>query len=753
MVTVEAVGGKPELSDLVLRRDHGRNLSEVMGRLLFKEIPVCIAELVANAHDADAERVDIHYDPTEQVLSIMDDGCGMDEGGLASFYRMGDSPKLQDPVSPKGRRMVGKHGIASLVLKTLGLSYTLQTSRKGRAIYTVREDLTLEGDDSKPIIAEVGAAAESSGTNIVIRGLRFLKEGRELYVEQLRRKLAVEMPVLPDFVVYLNGEEVKPRRLANGVEYKIDLSDSLIGEVKGSIWYASQKLPSGDAGIYVKVNGRAVGGSDISSFMKKAALASRVFGIIHADGLDSIVGFDRDDFIRDHPMYQKLRAHIMGVLKNVRQDMEMEEKHREITDGGKIVAEVASAMGERLQGILNSKIPYEVIINSSKAGKIASLDREEGMMYLNPNSPFFSVQKVTHATVASMIIAAAQYAAGRELVPQDLKPEFDRVTLVSRGMTRSEKEIPLSDLVEDATAKSEVTPDGEVPAPKAATRIYRISAERMYTTVEVDSATGFTYGVLRRMNDSGIIKDDAGRFRGSDISALVRKMEGKVPLYVAIRKVFSADPATNYAQFFSNQETTKSGKLRELAEEGKLPSYVTNMAPEGKNPFWAVDQRFFDSFEHFLRLGKFPEEMFSGKYFSLCSVTTGRKNSGEGVLVYAFEVADPKSPLEIVRESVLHELDSVRGHMPAGVKTVSYLSDYEGSKVVLGVFTGPVAKAADDFRGRGFEQVPLPGLNFTDIYNAVSGNRSTAMPLTSTKVFNEAYAPVVKALYEARTKQ
>ena len=83
------------------------------------------------------------------------------------------------------------------------------------------------------------------------------------------------------------------------------------------------------------------------------------------------------------------------------------------------------------------------------------------------------------------------------------------------------------------------------------------------------------------------------------------------------------------------------------------------------------------------------------------------------------------------------------------VKTVSYLSNYEGSKLALGVFVGPVGKVADDFKTHGFKQVPLPGLNCTGIYNLVSGNRNPTMPLTQTRVFNEPYAPVVRAIYEA----
>ncbi len=145
--TITAEGG---LEKIVITREHGKNLSVVMGNVLFKDLITCVQELVANSYDADAERVDIIYGDGRDGFSIADDGTGMDLDGLKSFYGMGDSPKLANPITVKGRKMIGQFGIASLVLRTLARHYILVTEKDG-VQYRVEETLSDDDKDTKPI--------------------------------------------------------------------------------------------------------------------------------------------------------------------------------------------------------------------------------------------------------------------------------------------------------------------------------------------------------------------------------------------------------------------------------------------------------------------------------------------------------------------------------------------------------------------------------------------------------------------------
>src|SRR3989344_8583950 len=137
------------LEDVIVTRKHGKNLSDTIGDVLFKDLGMCVEELVANSHDADAEKVDIVYNSVNGTLIIEDNGLGMDKEGLQSFYRLGDSPKVQNPITPRGRKAVGKFGVASVSIKTLARSYLLETWKDGVYSY-VREEFGKRNDDAAP---------------------------------------------------------------------------------------------------------------------------------------------------------------------------------------------------------------------------------------------------------------------------------------------------------------------------------------------------------------------------------------------------------------------------------------------------------------------------------------------------------------------------------------------------------------------------------------------------------------------------
>lgn len=117
---------------LVFRRAPGNNLPKLICDLAASGIIPALEELVANSHDADAQNVSVTYEPKTSTLTIQDDGLGMDAKDLEGFYRLGDSYKQQRPVTPKGRRCIGKYGIATILLEYLADSYDLETIKKGR---------------------------------------------------------------------------------------------------------------------------------------------------------------------------------------------------------------------------------------------------------------------------------------------------------------------------------------------------------------------------------------------------------------------------------------------------------------------------------------------------------------------------------------------------------------------------------------------------------------------------------------------
>jgi len=81
-----------------------------IGERLYEQSIELIRELVNNAYDADASRVDVNV--SDQEIVVSDNGDGMDIEGLRQYFNVGSDEKLIHPVSPRfGRNRIGQFGI------------------------------------------------------------------------------------------------------------------------------------------------------------------------------------------------------------------------------------------------------------------------------------------------------------------------------------------------------------------------------------------------------------------------------------------------------------------------------------------------------------------------------------------------------------------------------------------------------------------------------------------------------------------
>lgn len=192
-----------------IRPTVGKNLSQILGDTLIKDWYDAISEFVCNSYDADAEVVHINLDADQKTLTIGDDGSGMNEEGLKHFFRLGDSQKIEEPISPiKKRKRVGKKGIAKTLLRYLGNSFSLD-SVCGEQKYFIDEGV-VKGDVqgiAVPVDIEI-----NDGTTITIKNLRFDIGNGGFNLNGLVSRLQWDIPNKPDFDVYVNGKLVKKKR-------------------------------------------------------------------------------------------------------------------------------------------------------------------------------------------------------------------------------------------------------------------------------------------------------------------------------------------------------------------------------------------------------------------------------------------------------------------------------------------------------------------------------------------------------------
>lgn len=152
-----------------------------LGKELVGKGETAISELIKNAYDADATKVDLVFKNALKpggTLIIDDDGVGMSyEELINGFMRISSSDKIHNPISSLyHRKKAGRKGIGRFATQRLGRKLTIQTS-------TLESDMTLETTieweyfESDINLSEIGfkisqfPKIKAKGTTLIIDGL------------------------------------------------------------------------------------------------------------------------------------------------------------------------------------------------------------------------------------------------------------------------------------------------------------------------------------------------------------------------------------------------------------------------------------------------------------------------------------------------------------------------------------------------------------------------------------------------------
>mgnify|MGYP000078733628 FL=1 len=110
-----------------------------LGSRMYSHLPNAIAELIANAYDADAHQVRIEVGKDSSVR-VIDDGHGMSRAEVGDKYlHIGRNRRAeeQSAQTESGKRRVsGKKGLGKLALFGIGKDVTLRTTRTGASVST-----------------------------------------------------------------------------------------------------------------------------------------------------------------------------------------------------------------------------------------------------------------------------------------------------------------------------------------------------------------------------------------------------------------------------------------------------------------------------------------------------------------------------------------------------------------------------------------------------------------------------------------
>jgi len=313
-----------------------------LGLQMYSTLPPVIGELVANAWDANATRVEITIPETPidehtSEITIMDDGIGMSDGDIRKKYliigrdrREAEGSDATPP--PKSRPIMGRKGIGKFSAFGIAKEMEIESIRDGHCSrFVMNYDEMLQS--AKRRLAEFPPLRPSGqvtlGTAITLREITKFKK-RRISLITLRRGLARRFAVVGsqnDFDILINGapitvEERDLKRLldkdADGKPYLWCYEDEEIEpntSWKVSGWIGAldrttSDLDGVDRGISIMARGKLVQ----EPFLFHAVVGqqyalSYLVGELHAefvDGLEDTLGTNRSALVWDTDANTKL---------------------------------------------------------------------------------------------------------------------------------------------------------------------------------------------------------------------------------------------------------------------------------------------------------------------------------------------------------------------------------------------------------------------------------------------------------------
>lgn len=177
---------------------------QLIGRNLISNPIVAVSELVKNAYDADADKIQVVFENLKSgipTLRIVDDGVGMSLSDLIDKWMMvGTDNKLRETYTEKGRRKLGEKGIGRFSVERLAKRLTIKTTQKNDP-YALKvsinwddyENSNCEFSEIKHEIIKVSEISEVSGTELILEDLR--DDWNSDTLHNLRKELNLIRPI------------------------------------------------------------------------------------------------------------------------------------------------------------------------------------------------------------------------------------------------------------------------------------------------------------------------------------------------------------------------------------------------------------------------------------------------------------------------------------------------------------------------------------------------------------------------------
>lgn len=322
-----------------------------LGLKMYSQIPAAIAELIANAYDADASRAEIKlYNGDDKKIVVSDDGMGMSFDEINDkFLKIGRNRRegIPNQKTAKGRFPSGKKGLGKLALFGLGNVITIQTKTKNNQVIQFSLDwseIKNATGDYKPTYKITESSEDfGSGTTITISELkRSSGFDRDNLVNSIAKLFHYVDEGFEVSICVDDGEKklLTAESKLNQLEVEFDWTDfkkyayAREKDITGKVITSVKPLRAGMRGVALYARGRLVnlseffGNSDTSHFYAYATGILNVDFIDEFHGEEDLIATNRQALNWEYPVTQELKKFLARILIDIQTDWRRKRKEK-----------------------------------------------------------------------------------------------------------------------------------------------------------------------------------------------------------------------------------------------------------------------------------------------------------------------------------------------------------------------------------------------------------------------------------------
>ncbi len=363
-----------------------------LGLSMYRGAVPALAELISNAWDADATRVELAIPFAvglkDQQIIVVDDGCGMSWDDVQDAYLVvGRDRRAAGPErTPGGRLVMGRKGLGKLAGFGIARVVEVRTVQAGRVTNFLMdfERMTKGGhaqmvENYEPTVLQDGPTNEPDGTTVLLRDLQIT---RSIDEAEFRDSMSRRFSILgKGFRVQVNGVPI--RTYAPPLQFRFEGpnggSEDIagVGSVKWWFGFTAKPIPTESArGVSILVRDKMAQAPfffDLSGGAYGQAGMQYMTGEVYADQLDrdqDFIGTDRQGIVWTEPLPEALLS--WGQAK-VRETLRTWAERRAKANEDQLVASV-SALGERVDERIGRLRPVEQREAREVLRKLASIE-------------------------------------------------------------------------------------------------------------------------------------------------------------------------------------------------------------------------------------------------------------------------------------------------------------------------------------------------------------------------------------------